>query len=160
MCLDYIESHIGLLLICPAINADLPSIVTIEQTAEKFPWTEKMLHDCLNDNYHFWVIKKQEEIIGFIIFQIYAYEGHIHNIVIKKNKQNQGIGGILLLNTLDFMQKQKVEKTFLEVRRSNQKALNLYKKVGFQAISIRKNYYQSENGREDAIVLTVDHKSS
>ena len=42
---------------------------------------------------------------------------------------------------------------FLEVRPSNEAALALYKKVGFEMIGRRKGYYPALNGREDAVVM-------
>jgi ribosomal-protein-alanine N-acetyltransferase len=42
----------------------------------------------------------------------------------------------------------------LEVRPSNEKALELYRHFGFQQIGVRRGYYPAEKGREDALVLT------
>jgi [ribosomal protein S18]-alanine N-acetyltransferase len=147
---------------CIATPEELPAIINIEQTTQAFPWTETMLRDCLNENYHFWVLKKSATIIiGFIIFQIYANEGHIHNLVINQDQQQQGYGSLLLQQTLDFMSQNKAKKIFLEVRRSNQNALKLYKRFGFKEIGVRKNYYPAAtSGREDAIVLTINNKPS
>jgi ribosomal-protein-alanine N-acetyltransferase len=47
-----------------------------------------------------------------------------------------------------------VKLLFLEVRVSNFKARNLYKKVGFQEIGIRKNYYRIPE--EDAVVMVYN----
>jgi len=41
---------------------------------------------------------------------------------------------------------------FLETRASNLAAKNLYEKFGFKRIDIRKNYYKTFDGREDAII--------
>jgi ribosomal protein S18 acetylase RimI-like enzyme len=45
---------------------------------------------------------------------------------------------------------------FLEVRSSNKTAFHIYHRLGFNEIGIRKNYYPSEKGREDAIVLELE----
>jgi ribosomal-protein-alanine N-acetyltransferase len=119
-----------------------------------------MFQDCLlNNSYHFWLIKKQELIGGFIVFQVYAHEGHIHNLGIKTLYQKQGLGGMLLQETLSFCQKQNAAKIFLEVRHSNQNAQKLYKKFGFKEIGIRKNYYSSNNNNhENAIVFQFNNE--
>ena len=43
----------------------------------------------------------------------------------------------------------------LEVRRSNRIAQDFYRKNGFDQLSVRKNYYQTKNGREDAIIMCL-----
>ena len=46
------------------------------------------------------------------------------------------------------------KKIFLEVRVSNNPAIELYNKTGFKRVSIRKNYYRLPDGREDALVMS------
>jgi len=43
-----------------------------------------------------------------------------------------------------------------EVRVSNRAAYNLYTKLGFDEIGMRKAYYPARYGREDAIILARD----
>lgn len=50
----------------------------------------------------------------------------------------------------------KVHKIFLEVCVHNQIAINLYKKFQFKEIGLRKNYYTTKNGKEDALILVFD----
>jgi ribosomal-protein-alanine N-acetyltransferase len=45
---------------------------------------------------------------------------------------------------------------FLEVRPTNDGARELYKKSGFRQIGVRRDYYPNHNGREDAIVLSIE----
>jgi ribosomal-protein-alanine N-acetyltransferase len=53
-----------------------------------------------------------------------------------------------------FAHRQKCRYLTLEVRRSNQGAIRLYKKYGFRPVGIRPNYYVEDN--EDAIVMLLD----
>ena len=46
------------------------------------------------------------------------------------------------------------KKIFLEVRISNEVAIDLYKKMGFKEIGLRRNYYRLREGREDAILMS------
>ncbi len=46
------------------------------------------------------------------------------------------------------------KKIILEVRVSNNVAYSLYEKLGFEEISIRRNYYRLPKGREDAFVMS------
>jgi len=49
------------------------------------------------------------------------------------------------------IKKEGVSYIFLEVRPSNKTAVALYKKLGFQKLGLRKNYYH--NPIEDAIIM-------
>jgi len=44
---------------------------------------------------------------------------------------------------------------WLEVRASNQQAIALYQFLGFNEVSIRRNYYPTKEGREDAIIMAL-----
>jgi len=56
------------------------------------------------------------------------------------------------------------DSIFLEVRASNTVALNLYEQEGFNRLGLRKAYYPSNEGREDALVfakaINLDKTSS
>lgn len=142
--------------ICQATIEELPDIFKIEQNSQENGWTYAMLKDCLlNKNYFFWVIRLEKAPIGFIIFQIYSNECHIHNIAIEKKHHQQGLGTTLVTSVLDFAKQQKATDIFLEVRCNNQPAIGLYKKIGFKEIGARKNYYNTPSGFVDAIVLKL-----
>ena len=55
---------------------------------------------------------------------------------------------LFLNNRLQFL-----DQIFLEVRESNDAAINLYNKFGFNELGIRANYYKRDKGREDAIIM-------
>jgi ribosomal-protein-alanine N-acetyltransferase len=114
------------------------------------PWPKKVfLHDVQNeDTSQPYVVERNGEIIGYIICWYYAKELHIGNMAVAPHFQNRGIGKYLLENL--FKQFPDYEITFLEVRETNQSAINLYKKYGFKLIYRRQKYYS--NG-EDALVL-------
>lgn len=63
----------------------------------------------------------------------------------------QGLGQLLLYRLLTDAVRRKLERATLEVRPSNQSALALYQKFGFQLAGRRKGYYRHTG--EDALVL-------
>lgn len=128
---------------------DLADILAIENSVKVYPWTKTMFQDCLNAHYICWTLKDATEIIGFIIFSLAAEECEILNLCIKSSKQHQGYGTILLQKTLQYTKQHNAKKVFLDVRASNQAAINLYHNLGFNELGRRKNYY----GCEDAIML-------
>lgn len=74
------------------------------------------------------------------------------NIVVKKNKRNEGIGSALLKETIHISTKLKAKTITLEVNKNNEPAIKLYKKYGFEQVGLRKKYY---NNKEDAILMTM-----
>ncbi len=136
-------------------DSDLPAIINIEHEAQKIPWTIKMFRDCLQAGYTCWVLEDKTGIIGFIIFSITAHECNILNLCIKPNKQKQDYGYMLLKQALQYAKQNNAATAFLETRRSNKAAFNLYRKIGFRETGVRKNYYPAKNGREDAIMLKL-----
>ena len=96
----------------------------------------------LNDN----------NILGFIeIFQIYD-RIEIANFNVLENYQNQHIGSKLLEYIINNAIDNQLKNITLEVRSDNEKAIYLYKKYGFENVSIRKNYY----GKVDGILMKKD----
>lgn len=80
-----------------------------------------------------------------------ADEGDITNVAVAKQCQNQGIGGMLTAELIHRTEEVGVSRLFLEVRVSNQPAIHLYQKMGFEQNGKRKNYYESPV--EDALLM-------
>lgn len=92
-----------------------------------------------------------EKIVGCGCFWAILEEAHITLLMIAPDFQNQGLGQLLLYHLLQAAVDRGLERATLEVRESNQTALSLYQKFGFQALGRRKGYYQQTG--EDAIIL-------
>lgn len=135
----------------PMLDDDLSEILNIEVVSQFSPWTENQFRESLM-HHICWVICYEKEIAGYIIFAINSMECEILNLVIAQDYRRKGFAENLLKEVIKES-KNKAENVFLEVRQSNTAALNLYLKLGFNELDIRKNYYPSKNGREDAIIL-------
>lgn len=110
---------------------------------------EVLREELLSDSSLYIVAKKQNEIIGFAGIKIIIDEADIMNIVVKKSYRNNGIGSLLLENLILTSNKKNLNFINLEVDCKNTIAINLYKKFGFEEISLRKNYYKNN----DAIIM-------
>ena len=96
----------------------------------------------------------QSHIIGFFIFYNVLDEMHILDITVAKEIQSKGIGSLMLDRIIGINTGRGIKYFFLEVRTSNLKAVNLYKKFGFKIFMLRKNYYE-DNG-EDALCMVKE----
>ena len=99
------------------------------------------------DNSFIYVYTISEKVCGYLMVldSIDFYE--ILAIATVKEYRNKGIAQELL-------DKIKIKDIFLEVRESNQTAINFYKKNKFKEISIRKNYYSEPT--ENAIIMKLE----
>lgn len=138
-------------------HADLPVILKIEALNYEFPWPEGIFKDCFRAmNYTNWVcLGADGQIIGYCIISIAVGEAHIMNISVSPHFQRQGAGRKMMEHLIEYA-RPRAEKIFLEVRPSNPGAIDLYRKIGFHEIGLRKNYYPAKNGREDAIMFELD----
>ena len=99
------------------------------------------------DNSFVYVYLIENKVCGYLIIldSIDVYE--ILAIATVEKYRNKGIAQELL-------DKIKTKDIFLEVRESNQTAINFYKKNNFKEISIRKNYYSEPT--ENAIIMKLE----
>ena len=74
---------------------------------------------------------KHNELIGSSWITFDGRRFHLHHIAIKPSYQDQGFGKLLTIESVKFAKK-KGYQIKLEVHQSNQKALEIYKKIGFQ----------------------------
>lgn len=137
-------------------EADLPAIMAIERVAYEFPWTEGIMRDCFRFGYVCKVYESRAGILGYGILSIGAGECHFLNICIAPTQQRRGHGARLVKALLDVARQAHARSAILEVRASNLAAFKLYDKLGFNEIGVRKNYYPTRIGREDALVLALE----
>jgi ribosomal-protein-alanine N-acetyltransferase len=90
-------------------------------------------------------------VLGFACLWAIADEAHIVTLMVHPIVQGQGLGQALLTALMAQAWQRQLARATLEVRASNQPALCLYEKFGFQQLGQRRNYYQ-DNG-EDALIL-------
>ena len=98
------------------------------------------------------MLKCNDNIVAYAITSTAADEAELLNIVVAPNEQRKGLGR-LLLNHMTGMFDDSIHTLFLEVRASNIGAIALYHSLDFNEVGIRPNYYPSQHGREDAIIM-------
>jgi len=137
----------------PMSYDDLAAISRIEPTIYSHPWTLGNFNDSLNAGYSAWVMEIAGEIVGYGLVMMVLDEAHLLNVGVAKPFQGQGLGRILLAHMITVSQRHQAANMFLEVRISNTKAIALYESMGFCEMGIRRNYYPTNSGREDAVLM-------
>lgn len=100
------------------------------------------------------VEERAELIVGFIGVWMMPDEAHIVTIATRESHRRQGIAEKLLISAIEISQARRQPLLTLEVRVSNDPALRLYEKYGFEEVGRRHRYYSDNH--EDAYILTID----
>lgn len=137
----------------PMSEEDLESVMAIERQTYPFPWTFGIFHDCMHVGYCCWVYELDDDIEAYAVMSVGANEAHILTLVVRESSRGQGIGRMMLQFLKDAAVQHKADTLLLEVRPSNDVAINLYRSFGFNDLGIRPNYYPAESGREDALIM-------
>ena len=131
-------------------QSDLEAVVAIEQLNSKSPWSKNQFSHCVE-----WtqVIVVSNAVVGFAVVVEMGDQAELQNISIHPDHKELGLGEELLDYVMRELPK-KIGQIYLEVRVSNFSAINLYTKIGFAQVGQRRDYYATEYGREDALLMS------
>ena len=137
----------------PMRASDLDTVLEIEQLSFVSPWSWDSFKQELVKSYGLcYIAEKDEQVVGYAIAWRIEDELHIANVAVHPDYRRRGIGQSLINFLLEG--NKSVPWTGLEVRRGNTAARALYKKLGFQEVGIRRNYYEAEG--EDAVLMVQE----
>ena len=132
--------------------ADVPFVHAIEEATFAVPWSlDSFEKELTNPCARYLVAVKDDRVIGFAGVWLVLDEGHVTNIAIAESQRGFGYGKALTLALLQYASNLGVAYVTLEVRKSNVRAQNLYKQLGFVSVGVRKRYY--EDNQEDAYLM-------
>ena len=134
---------------------DLDGIVQIERAVNPFPWGEEALRDTIASSGHHLISFKEGRAVGFLLSNFVLDEAQLLLIGVSPDWQGVGVGGQLLKELIGRSQDQGRKLIYLEVRSGNERAIRLYRSLGFIDIGVRRDYYPGLVGREDAIVMSL-----
>ena len=130
----------------PILKDDAPWIkpLYVECFGKEDPWLERLQ----DSKYEAYQVNKK----AFIFTSTVGDQTDLLTIGVDKETRKQGLGSILLNWIID--KAPAGQKIFLDVECQNTAAINMYKKFGFESISIRKGYYLQDDGTAlDALVM-------
>lgn len=141
-----------------ALPADAVAIAGIEKSVTRYPWSlAQVLSSCRHELNHVLVMEAEDgSVAGFAVCQVVVGEATLLNIAVAPGVQGRGVGAALLQGVLRAAASVGGERCLLEVRCGNERAIALYRGHGFAEDGVRKNYYPAENGREDALLMSLD----
>lgn len=137
---------------------DLEQVIRIEHEIFLFPWSIVNFSDSIKAGYHCRVLVQPNSdlVMGYGILMTGPGEAHVLTLGVGAAWQSQGLGRKMLRYLIELSRKHQAEFVLLDVRESNTGAINLYQRLGFQQIAVRKGYYPAMCGREDALVMKLE----
>jgi [ribosomal protein S18]-alanine N-acetyltransferase len=102
--------------------------------------------------------QRAELVTGVLGVWLLADEAHIVTVAVRESHRRHGIAELLLISAIELAQTRGQELVTLECRVSNEPALALYDKYGFDRVGLRPRYYSDNH--EDAYVLSLNRLTS
>jgi len=143
-------------MICELLGPqDVTGVMDLERICFRTHWTkDQFLLGLERHAFRIFGIRERGVLVAYAAFSVIAGEMEILNIATHPFHRRKGMAKRLLAQVLEVCRAEQVELGFLEVRRSNTGAIDLYAKFGFTQVGTRKNYYPDNN--EDALLYRLD----
>jgi ribosomal-protein-alanine N-acetyltransferase len=143
---------------------DLPSVTEINQTCLPENYTDIFFADLFRRYPETFVVAEEDgKIAGYIMCRVevglssiglggLVKKGHVVSVAVLPEHRRKGVGETLVTQAMEGMRKYNAKQCYLEVRVTNQEAVSLYKKLGFEVTRTIHGYYADG---EDAFVMTI-----
>jgi len=140
------------MIIREMVESDLPDICLIERETFSDPWSEEDFHNSFTaQNNGYLVAEVTGRIVGYCGYWGIVGEGYIYNVAVKKEFRRQQIGYLMLIEMIKQASDRGITAFTLEVRCSNEAAIRLYERLGFERAGLRKDFYSKP--KEDAVIM-------
>ena len=127
-------------------------VAELEKLCFADPWSEKSIASELGNIWSYWIVALDgERVVGYIGSQSSADETDVMNVAVHPDYRRRGIAESLIESLIRELKNRGSHALMLEVRDSNEPAISLYEKLGFQQVGLRKNY--CHNPKEHARIL-------
>ncbi|WP_339726128.1 ribosomal protein S18-alanine N-acetyltransferase [uncultured Paraglaciecola sp.] len=137
----------------PLIAQNSDPYFELHKQGQFSPWSRKIFDDCLTKPYFAYSLDLDNQPLGYYIGMRVLDEVTLMDIVVGAAHRGKGVGKSLLQHLMDHCNQHNIQQIWLEVRESNAAAIKLYDNAGFIVVEQRVNYYPSEKGKEDALIM-------
>ena len=134
---------------------DLEAVAAIERVSFNNPWSLESFRSHLEaPSSLFLVAEGPGGVVGYLCAATVLDESNLHVLAVSPVHRHSGLAMRLMQHMLDRVRADHARVVHLEVRRSNLRALDLYRKFGFAEVGVRRNYYPDPV--EDAVLLNLN----
>lgn len=155
--------------VSPMTERDVSTVAAIERSSfpqptpsrlDPLPTSEARLREELSRPWtHAWVVRGDNgRAVAFLVAWHVVDEVHVLQVATLAGHRRRGIASALMAEVVRFAGRERARHILLEVRRSNEAAIRMYRTAGFFATGIRRRYYPND---EDAVTmaLTLDSRT-
>ena len=142
------------LVVRPMTVADLDAVVQVENSSYDFPWQRENFMDCLFLRYRCLLLEYRQTLCAYAIMALIpGGNAHLLNICVRPDYRRMGFGTHMMHHLFVLARTHNVKYLSLEVRASNIAGRVMYQRLGFVCQGLKRDYYLSADGREDAMIL-------
>jgi len=134
------------------IRQDMAEVFAIENTSFEFPWTEEDFLCCIKQrNCIGMVAECDQEIMGFMIYELHKSKLRILNFATASANRRQGVGRQMIRRLIDKLSQQRRKEIVVDVRETNLPAQLFFQSEQFRGVHVLRNFYDDTD--EDAYVM-------
>jgi ribosomal-protein-alanine N-acetyltransferase len=131
---------------------DLNTVGAMENTSFGSPWRVSAFARAMSDSNQWFVVAEMDhQLVGYAGFWPEHGRAHIAKLAVRTDYRRRGIGSALLQEMINQIRHIGCDEAFLEVRRSNSAAQEMYRRFGFHFERVQPNAYPNDG--EDAFIL-------
>ena len=133
--------------------ADVDAVAALEAATFTAPWKPDTFQSLLDrSGAELWVLDDPDAgVVAYAVVWCILDQGELANIAVAESHRGKGLGRYLLGKVLDVARERGVQSLYLEVRVSNEGAIELYRSFAFTQVGVRKKYY--DKPVEDALIM-------
>ena len=139
------------------IRRDMPAVLAIEGASFEFPWDNDDFTRCLRQRNCIGMVAEQDdEVVGFMIYELHKNRLHILNFAVDPNARRRGVGAAMCDKLVGKLSHDRRNRIMLEVRETNLDAQLFFRSLGFKAISVLRDFY--DDTTEDAYLMQMRYQ--
>ena len=139
------------------IRRDMAEVLDIEGDGFEFPWSEDDFVRCLRQrNCIGMVAEHGDRVVGFMIYELHKTRLHLLNFAVAKEFRRQSAATQMLSKLIGKLSSQRRARIVLEVRETNLSAQLFFRKMGFRAVSVLRDFY--DDTTEDAYLMQYRYR--
>lgn len=133
-------------------RADLDQVMELESITFKTPWPRRVFEKEVGAPGRCYVVAEHVgRVVGFGGLMLVDDDAHINTLAAVRPGPVPAIGTRMMLHLVEQALEWGAQHLSLEVRSTNRRAQDFYRRFGMAPVGVRKHYYQEE----DALIMWV-----